>query len=164
MRVGVPLVAPRFTVGAAMVSGWLWACGFMLYAIRYAPFLIRPRLDGKAGLIGCFARDIGARRVIEAGLCAARYPCSPAWPTPRQHRGSRSTRCCFGGVACRSSTDIRAAPRPAGHAPAVLRWNIGGTTGTDMDYFTLKLIHQSAVTLSITGFASPAAAHDRCGG
>ena len=39
VRVGVPLVAPQFTVGAAMVSGWLWACGFMLYAIRYAPFL-----------------------------------------------------------------------------------------------------------------------------
>lgn len=49
VRVGVPLVAPQFTVGAAMVSGWLWACGFMLYAIRYAPFLIRPRLDGKPG-------------------------------------------------------------------------------------------------------------------
>ncbi len=49
VRVGVPLGAPQFTVDAAMVSGWLWACGFGFYAIRYAPFLIRPRLDGKPG-------------------------------------------------------------------------------------------------------------------
>lgn len=49
VRVGVPLAAPQFTIGAALVSGWLWACGFGLYAIRYAPFLIRPRLDGKPG-------------------------------------------------------------------------------------------------------------------
>ncbi len=49
VRVGVPLVAPQFTVGAALVSGWLWACGFVLYTIRYAPFLVRPRLDGKPG-------------------------------------------------------------------------------------------------------------------
>jgi uncharacterized protein involved in response to NO len=49
VRVGVPVVAPQFTVGAAMFSGWLWACGFGLYTIRYAPFLLRPRLDGKPG-------------------------------------------------------------------------------------------------------------------
>jgi uncharacterized protein involved in response to NO len=49
VRVGVPLAAPQYTVGASMFAGWLWACGFGLYAIRYAPFLWRPRLDGKPG-------------------------------------------------------------------------------------------------------------------
>jgi uncharacterized protein involved in response to NO len=49
VRVAVPLVAPGATVGAAMLSGWLWACGFGLFTLRYAPMLLRPRLDGKPG-------------------------------------------------------------------------------------------------------------------
>ena len=49
VRVAVPLVAPGATVGAALVSGWLWACGFGLFTLRYAPMLLRPRLDGKPG-------------------------------------------------------------------------------------------------------------------
>ncbi|WP_298826167.1 NnrS family protein [uncultured Piscinibacter sp.] len=49
VRVAVPLLAPHFTVGASMFAGWLWACGFALYTIRYAPMLLRPRLDGKPG-------------------------------------------------------------------------------------------------------------------
>jgi uncharacterized protein involved in response to NO len=49
VRVAVPLVAPGATVGAALVSGWLWACGFSLFTLRYAPMLLRPRLDGKPG-------------------------------------------------------------------------------------------------------------------
>ncbi len=49
LRVGVPLAAPALTVGASLFAGWLWACGFVLYAIRYAPFLLRARLDGKPG-------------------------------------------------------------------------------------------------------------------
>lgn len=49
VRVGVPLAMPAWTVGASLVAGWLWACGFGLYAVRYAPSLWRPRLDGKPG-------------------------------------------------------------------------------------------------------------------
>ncbi len=49
VRVAVPLVAPGATVGAALLSGWLWACGFALFTLRYAPMLLRPRLDGKPG-------------------------------------------------------------------------------------------------------------------
>lgn len=49
VRVVVPLLAPHLTIVAAMLSGWLWACGFGLYTIRYAPMLLRPRLDGKPG-------------------------------------------------------------------------------------------------------------------
>jgi len=49
VRVAVPLVAPGATVAAAMLAGWLWACGFALYTLRYAPMLLRPRLDGKPG-------------------------------------------------------------------------------------------------------------------
>ncbi len=49
VRVGVPLAVPAWTVSASLVAGWLWACGFALYAIRYAPFLWKPRLDGKPG-------------------------------------------------------------------------------------------------------------------
>jgi uncharacterized protein involved in response to NO len=49
VRVGVPMALPAWTVGASLVAGWLWACGFGLYAVRYAPLLWRPRLDGKPG-------------------------------------------------------------------------------------------------------------------
>lgn len=49
VRVGVPLAVPAWTVSASLIAGWLWACGFALYAIRYAPFLWKPRLDGKPG-------------------------------------------------------------------------------------------------------------------
>jgi uncharacterized protein involved in response to NO len=49
VRVGVPLAAPQLTVSASMVAGGLWAAGFALYAVRYAPILLRPRLDGKPG-------------------------------------------------------------------------------------------------------------------
>lgn len=49
VRIAVPLVVPQLTVAASMLAGWLWACGFVLYTIRYAPMLLRPRLDGKPG-------------------------------------------------------------------------------------------------------------------
>jgi uncharacterized protein involved in response to NO len=49
LRVAVPLAAPQLTVVGSLVAAWLWACGFGLYAVRYAPFLLRPRLDGKPG-------------------------------------------------------------------------------------------------------------------
>jgi uncharacterized protein involved in response to NO len=49
VRVGVPLCMPALTVDAVIVSAVLWCAGFALFAIRYAPSLVRPRLDGKPG-------------------------------------------------------------------------------------------------------------------
>jgi uncharacterized protein involved in response to NO len=49
VRVLLPLAAPAWTVHAVLCSALLWSAGFGLYAIGYAPVLIRPRLDGKPG-------------------------------------------------------------------------------------------------------------------
>jgi uncharacterized protein involved in response to NO len=49
VRVLVPLAAPSATVPAVLASAALWSAGFGLYALRYAPVLGRPRLDGKPG-------------------------------------------------------------------------------------------------------------------
>jgi uncharacterized protein involved in response to NO len=32
-----------------LISATLWSAGFGLYALRYAPLLLRPRLDGRPG-------------------------------------------------------------------------------------------------------------------
>jgi len=49
VRVGTPLLAPSLTRAAIVVAAALWSSGFALYAVRYAPILIRPRRDGKPG-------------------------------------------------------------------------------------------------------------------
>jgi len=49
VRVAVPLLLPAWSVGAVLLSAVLWSAGFGLYALRYAPILSRPRLDGKPG-------------------------------------------------------------------------------------------------------------------
>lgn len=49
VRVAVPLLMPAWNVGAVLLSAALWSAGFALYALRYAPVLVRPRLDGKPG-------------------------------------------------------------------------------------------------------------------
>jgi uncharacterized protein involved in response to NO len=49
VRVGLPLLWPAATMGAVLASALLWSAGFGLYAWRYAPILIRPRLDGRPG-------------------------------------------------------------------------------------------------------------------
>lgn len=49
VRVAGPLWMPAQTLGAIQLSALLWALGFALYAVRYGPTLIRPRLDGKPG-------------------------------------------------------------------------------------------------------------------
>ncbi|MGZ5129982.1 MAG: NnrS family protein [Caldimonas sp.] len=49
VRVVVPLAAPAWTVAAVVASAALWSAGFGLFAVRYAPVLIRARLDGKPG-------------------------------------------------------------------------------------------------------------------
>ncbi|MFL6682667.1 MAG: NnrS family protein [Burkholderiaceae bacterium] len=49
IRVFVPLFAPSSTVAAVLASAAAWALGFAFYAARYAPFLTRPRVDGRPG-------------------------------------------------------------------------------------------------------------------
>ena len=49
VRVAVPLVAPGQTLAAVLGSAALWSAGFGLYAVRYAPILSRPRIDGRPG-------------------------------------------------------------------------------------------------------------------
>ena len=49
VRVGLPLLQPAWQVGAVLASAALWSAGFGLYALRYAPVLLRPRLDGRPG-------------------------------------------------------------------------------------------------------------------
>ena len=49
VRVGVPLLAPSLALRAIIVAAALWASGFALFAVRYAPILVRPRRDGKPG-------------------------------------------------------------------------------------------------------------------
>ena len=49
VRVGVPLLQPAWNMGAVLASAALWSAGFGLYALRYAPVLLRPRLDGRPG-------------------------------------------------------------------------------------------------------------------
>ena len=49
VRVFVPVLAPAATVTAVLLSGLLWSAGFALYAWRYAPWLLRPRVDGRPG-------------------------------------------------------------------------------------------------------------------
>lgn len=40
---------PSTTSGLLLTSGLLWAIAFLLYLIRYTPWLLRPRLDGRPG-------------------------------------------------------------------------------------------------------------------
>lgn len=49
VRVGTPLFAPSLTLPAIVTAAALWSSGFGLFAMRYAPVLIRPRRDGKPG-------------------------------------------------------------------------------------------------------------------
>jgi uncharacterized protein involved in response to NO len=49
VRVLLPLLWPATTTGAVLASALLWSAGFGLYAWRYAPILLRPRLDGRPG-------------------------------------------------------------------------------------------------------------------
>lgn len=49
VRVFGPLLAASFTLPAVLLSAALWCAGFALYAVRYWPFLTRPRADGRPG-------------------------------------------------------------------------------------------------------------------
>jgi uncharacterized protein involved in response to NO len=49
LRIGLPLVEPAWTLVAVQLSAVAWSAAFGLYALRYAPRLWRPRLDGLPG-------------------------------------------------------------------------------------------------------------------
>jgi uncharacterized protein involved in response to NO len=49
LRVGLPLVDAAWTLPAVQLSAAAWSAGFALYALRYAPRLWQPRLDGLPG-------------------------------------------------------------------------------------------------------------------
>lgn len=49
VRVVVPLVHPSGLMGAVVTSSVLWTLAFVLYLVRYTPWLLRPRADGRPG-------------------------------------------------------------------------------------------------------------------
>ncbi len=49
VRVALPLFWPATQVTALLGSALLWSAGFAVYALRYGPWLLRTRLDGKPG-------------------------------------------------------------------------------------------------------------------
>jgi uncharacterized protein involved in response to NO len=49
IRVFLPLFFPASHALAMSVSGLIWMSAFGLFAVIYAPVLLRPRVDGKAG-------------------------------------------------------------------------------------------------------------------
>lgn len=49
VRVFMPLVAPQWYLGAVVASGALWAAAFTMLAIKFAPMLLKPRVDGRTG-------------------------------------------------------------------------------------------------------------------
>lgn len=49
VRVGLPLVAPASLMVAVHLSATLWTLAFVLYLVRYVPFLIYARADGQPG-------------------------------------------------------------------------------------------------------------------
>ncbi len=48
-RVAGPLWLPAWKPQAIALAGGLWVLALVLYLIKYTPFLLRPRLDGKEG-------------------------------------------------------------------------------------------------------------------
>ena len=49
VRVFGGIVLPELYMGSVQLSALLWAAALGLYAVRYWPVLMRPRLDGKPG-------------------------------------------------------------------------------------------------------------------
>jgi len=49
IRVFGGMLLPGAYVATVVVSGLCWSAAFALYAVRYWPVLVRPRLDGKPG-------------------------------------------------------------------------------------------------------------------
>ena len=49
VRVFSGIVSPELYLGSVELAALLWAAALGLYAVRYWPVLMRPRLDGKPG-------------------------------------------------------------------------------------------------------------------
>ncbi|QTD46594.1 NnrS family protein [Ottowia testudinis] len=49
LRVGAPLLAPAALTPGLTLAGGAWSLAFLLYLLQYAPWLLRPRADGKDG-------------------------------------------------------------------------------------------------------------------
>lgn len=49
VRVGVPLLAPAALLEGVQVAAVLWSAAFLCYLWRYAPVLLKPRVDGQPG-------------------------------------------------------------------------------------------------------------------
>src|SRR5574337_2167777 len=49
VRVALPLFWPATQVSAILGSALLWSAGYAVYVLRYGPWLLRPRLDGRPG-------------------------------------------------------------------------------------------------------------------
>ncbi|UCE89474.1 MAG: NnrS family protein [Pseudomonadota bacterium] len=49
LRVVAPLLVPQWYVALVTFSGGIWVLAFVLFAVVYAPILIRPRVDGRPG-------------------------------------------------------------------------------------------------------------------
>lgn len=44
-----PLLVPHHYMGVLIVSGTFWSLAFAIFAVTYAPILLRPRVDGRPG-------------------------------------------------------------------------------------------------------------------
>lgn len=49
IRVAVPIGWPSLYAGALLAAGGLWIAAFAIYLVKYAPWLLTGRLDGKDG-------------------------------------------------------------------------------------------------------------------
>ena len=49
VRVAAPAMPVQVYAGALLVAGILWVCAFTLYLVRFSPWLMSPRADGKDG-------------------------------------------------------------------------------------------------------------------
>lgn len=49
IRVAIPLVAAQLYLPAIMLSSILWSVAFLWFAIKYFPYWIAPRVDGRPG-------------------------------------------------------------------------------------------------------------------
>jgi len=49
VRVGLPLLWPRYYVQWVNLAGWLWLGAFVPFVVIYFPMLSKPRVDGQEG-------------------------------------------------------------------------------------------------------------------
>ena len=49
MRVMAPLAPGAFQSNLFLLSGGTWALAYLIFILTYAPLLLRPRVDGRAG-------------------------------------------------------------------------------------------------------------------